>query len=126
MRLKIKTMIEPSELRLGNLINNNNKVIEITLGHNVTVTANNFSGMLSLRKQDIIPIQLTEDWLLKFGFEKNSTYENYRLNDIVIEDTDYGICMYNPTHLVKNNIKYVHQLQNLYFAVTGSELISHI
>lgn len=117
-------MIEPSELRLGNFINNNNKVIEITLAQNVTVTANTFSGMLSLRKQDIIPIPLTEDWFIKFGFENKSIY--------FVKDGEYRFTLAENKVYVQvgpdelgcfiRTIQYVHELQNLYFALTGTEL----
>jgi len=70
---------------------------------------------------DLQPIPLTEEWLLKFGFkiEGDNGVEcswiigKFRLCSdatVFIED--------------KNNIdvKYVHQLQNLYFVLTGEEL----
>lgn len=84
------------------------------------------------------PIPLTEEWLLKFGFKKNIDYElineygklsesNGRrgvglyFNDgewFVTFREDVG-CGWNDL----NEINYVHQLQNLYFALTGDELI---
>lgn len=68
---------------------------------------------------EIDPIELTEHWLLKFGFEKlNYTYLAKGLavhnHDIV---SFYMLYEQNRTY-----IKYVHQLQNLYFALTGEEL----
>ena len=60
------------------------------------------------------PIPLTEEWLLKFGFEQ---MDLHRFNhEISILNTDRG--MYFQTI----RIDYVHQLQNLYFALTGNEL----
>jgi hypothetical protein len=68
------------------------------------------------------PIPLTEKWLLKFGFEvfefDNGQPNQYRFKDrlLVIREekfVDYGSSV---------AIKYVHQLQNLYFALTGQEL----
>ena len=72
------------------------------------------------------PIPLTEEWLVKFGFEK--TYDdlnwyikgNYCFSflkelDLIVFKIKFqtvGIC----------TIKYVHQAQNLYFALTGEEL----
>ena len=63
------------------------------------------------------PIPLTEDWLLKFGFKIENCYENNKAskNKIIItygENFFYGI-----TRLI-----YVHELQNLYFALTKTEL----
>lgn len=79
---------------------------------------------------DFHPIPLTEEWLLKFGFELINespiNYKIYALNFIsfnVIKDFKpnlYKAEVYSVTYPI---IKYVHQLQNLYFALTGEELI---
>lgn len=76
------------------------------------------------------PIPLNEEWLVKFGFEYSAFYSNYKIkageywNSIQFyegewnynsDDSDAG-CYYLTT------IKHVHQLQNLYFALTGEEL----
>lgn len=72
----------------------------------------------------INPIPLTPEWLLKLGFKKNEDYlqeevyenENFQLTN----ECDNGwFCGNEETHL---EIKYVHQLQNLYHALTGKEL----
>jgi len=72
------------------------------------------------------PIPLTEEWLLKFGFEKRDgeVPENidFVFKGFWIEqqtDVDDFICL-NTEPFV--SVKYVHQLQNLYFALTGEEL----
>jgi hypothetical protein len=63
-------------------------------------------------------IPITEDWLLNLGLNNNIFYENVfqieRFNLIKEED-----CFFYSS--VK--IEYVHQLQNLYFALTQQELI---
>lgn len=66
-------------------------------------------------------IPLTEEWLLKFGFERLfETGSTYSLGDFNVSDFgENGIFHYD----VKQQIKYVHELQNLYFALTGSELV---
>ena len=80
--------------------------------------------------EDIKPIPLTEEWLLKFGFIRHhSDYSNgiiYIKN--VPDNTEFEWGVY-PNELgsgiqIKNRIllHYVHQLQNLYFALTGEEL----
>jgi hypothetical protein len=72
-------------------------------------------------------IPLTEEWLIKFGFLKEElktrTYwHNYDIKLIKGYKRD-GY----PFHLVCNilsvkPIRYVHELQNLHFALTGIEL----
>lgn len=65
------------------------------------------------------PIPLTEEWLLKFGFKerKNSIPYRYYKNRHSIElFSNYARMNYSI------GFKYVHQLQNLYFALYGEEL----
>jgi hypothetical protein len=82
------------------------------------------------------PIPLTEEWLLKFGFmefkggisldneEFTLTYTHKNTDKTILlevtREDEWGRHQY--TCIVLNHIKYVHQLQNLYFALTGKEL----
>lgn len=77
------------------------------------------------------PIPLTEEWLIKFGFEK--IYESeFRVKYDLEKDLRFG---FNKNKSLKNtpeglsfigctytHIKYVHQLQNFYHALTSEEL----
>lgn len=77
----------------------------------------------------IQPIPLTEEWLLRFGFEKltekgsgfKSTSYTYTGKVALIVHFD-GVRL-SVNFWQGNEKKYVHQLQNLYFALVGSELI---
>jgi len=74
------------------------------------------------------PIKLSEEHLLKFGFkdvssslEKLFEKENFKWHsstDEVVVELDNGMNGFD----LWTNCKYVHQLQNLYFALTGTEL----
>lgn len=100
-------MIQSTELRIGNLVNQKGSF----LTERVTLE-------LLCRKDVILEaIPLTEEWLLKLGFDnfgKRWMEKNLPL-DIIKAN---GFYMAN----VVNEIKYVHQLQNLYFALTEEEL----
>jgi hypothetical protein len=72
------------------------------------------------------PIPLTEEWLLKFGFKWKGLIAKGRYltlftpcgKALVFKDNYFifsGVT-------IEIQIKYVHQLQNLYFALTGEEL----
>jgi len=76
--------------------------------------------------KDFKPIPLTEEWLLKFGFKKFENYEIYNKGDFQCDKTqpeqeEEGYWFFIEGYAV--NIKYVHQLQNLYFVLCGEELI---
>lgn len=64
----------------------------------------------------IEPIPLTEEWLLKFGFKP--FVKDFTKNGIIIHTRKRGYVLRKSVPI----IKYVHQLQNLYFALTGEEL----
>lgn len=78
---------------------------------------------------DFEPIPLTEEWLLKFGFEKsNNNTEFYTFDlsklSIHLKSKQYadGRTYFNSWCIIEKQIEYVHQLQNLYFALTQEEL----
>lgn len=68
------------------------------------------------------PIPLTDEWLLKFGFKPHGGFYNLNAFDIeVIGDFEYlSFSIIDSAY--DFTLKYVHQLQNLYFALTGEEL----
>lgn len=72
------------------------------------------------------PIPLTEEWLVKFGFKKDSNPFAGGVFDspIMGNHIDYnsGIFTYRNYSTSLIDILYTHQLQNLFFALTGSEL----
>jgi hypothetical protein len=73
------------------------------------------------------PILLTEEWLLKFGFEKvNRDVPAYEKENLIVEwlferwTGRLYMDVYNSIQIIE--LKSVHQLQNLYFVLTGEEL----
>ena len=104
-------MIKATELRIGNLLEarikkyNNSEHISITASGLMDIFSN---GEKSFTEYN--PIILTEDWLIglklpiEFGIGKDIGGIFYWING------------------AKKYLKYVHQLQNLYFALTGEEL----
>ena len=121
-------MIQPQELRIGNYIEYNGEIIKLDGSLLCCYIQNELEFPLN-------PIPLTEEILLKFGFNE---VEGERWCDMheEFEECDYYYLSmfkiyYNPetdrfeddslSHF-NVNLKYVHQLQNLFFALTGEEL----
>ncbi|WP_407533785.1 hypothetical protein [Elizabethkingia miricola] len=85
--------------------------------------------------EDLNPIILTNEWLLKFGLQRDFLHLQNLQNKVLrldcnsVDDLALWISEYEDTpeetdaNFNLKNIKYVHQLQNLFFALTGKELI---
>ena len=76
--------------------------------------------------EELEPIPLTEEWLTRFGFEFNG-YCSFWKSDIELTkdvgDIHYSVFNVYGYSLHRDGIiQYVHQLQNLYHALTGEEL----
>lgn len=122
-------MIKANELRVGNVISERDnhrfyKCISILEdGVRVKYWSCGETEIISFNK--CMPIPLNSEILEKAGFERMqlATYKRW--------------CKYHPTFYLQlskgyyyvvgykhypNGIKYLHQLQNLYFALTGEEL----
>jgi hypothetical protein len=129
-------MIKVSELRIGNCVydheGDESKVYNVYNSGGVDLTFE-LVLMENINAESISPIPLTEEWLVKFGFEKyvNSFRKGY--NDLVyhfiyLKHLDSYACYIeyeddSELYPISFNIEYVHQLQNFYFALTGEELI---
>ena len=116
-----------TELRIGNYIKDgfgDTKQVTMTFHTEIGVEAfKSFNDPIVMFNEDIAnPIPLTEEWLLKFGFEKHDNgedFDEWSLGHVEFTDFTDNTYEYNPTVL---SFKHVHQLQNLYFALTGEEL----
>ena len=121
-----------NELRIGNYVN-------LMLNHEdyetLTITTKDLE-YIEKNQGDYQPIPLTEEWLLKFGFVKinhqmslndSSMTYHYELNgddrhwQLYFDGRVFSINE-SKLRLFLHHNKYLHQLQNLYFAVTGEEL----
>ena len=134
-------MIQGNQLRIGNMVFDWAKriaTVESINSHDVVrLSSSDYKfESFNLKQHGVSPIPLTEDWLLKFGFEKlkgryhEDTYMNADLNfgNPVLKLNDYTRLCTNGgyEYLFLDGFrlpcKYLHQLQNLYFALTGNEL----
>jgi hypothetical protein len=112
--------MKATELRLMNLIYNKQ-------GNTVYVNTNHLTILLYGIENEFKPIPLTEEWLLKFGFKWKGLIAKGRYLTLF---TPCGkAIVYKESHFIFTGVtievqtNYVHQLQNLYFALTGKELI---
>lgn len=107
--------MKANELRIGNWINTGEfHSKELQGEHQYVGDWYKYTHMFT-------PIPLTEQWLVDLGFklEKGSNYDMYILNTFWIIHNEKG---YEPPIFFGMYLLYVHQLQNLYFALTGEEI----
>ena len=115
--------MKASELRIGNLVDLGNRIAKvIEIGHLACVVVDLEETQDTIEDYERIkPILLTEEWFLNLGFHK---YKGDN-SDCFLGDFDTRcnreLFFWKGTYI--QNIKYVHQLQNIYFALTGEELI---
>lgn len=109
------------ELRVGNYI--------LEKGSNsVTVVELNILRIMTYPEEfnPYTRIPLTEKWLLEFGFTEKykSDYNGWIKNGVYLVDPERETGdLENKFYYNQNTeIKFVHQLQNLYFVLTGEEL----
>ncbi len=120
--------MKANELRIGNLVEYH---IEDELDERkewwevITIDSEDINWLEKEDPEsiDYKPIPLTEEWLLKFGAKrlnpKRGILKEFVLKTVRIEMSNSGNFYYKNSKLVLESIQ---QLQNLYFALTGTEL----
>jgi hypothetical protein len=143
-------MIKPNELRVGNLLKHKGAIVEINGIEDDTDTYHE-TWIVWVRATALVhpiadfdPIPLTPEWLERCGFVKLSHLGRKEHTLYIDENLSIEACEYQELLIrlvisqdnYDENInigvftvyreisecKYVHQLQNLFFALTGEEL----
>jgi hypothetical protein len=136
--------MKAEELRIGNYVYENGtarKIYSLDVGGETAYRINDIpivkkTGLTLDGEQVFKPIPITEEWLLMIGFKLTSfskTTHKYYLLDIDNDPDTYSPFFYSKdgtdvellTAAEEANIttcKYLHELQNLYYALTGYEL----
>lgn len=120
-----------TDYRIGNIIQYNN---EIESTGTITALIADFVAGLDYCQIDyrtnkkhwlinIKPIEITEEWLMKIGYEKmpSGTYLQPNSGNFIWFEKGLKCCIAGEYY--PENIKYIHQLQNLHFALTQRELV---
>jgi hypothetical protein len=112
--------MKASELRIGNYLQkaSGNGWFEVTIEDLERIDSEMSASS---------PIPITKEWLIRFGFEyhHDTPHPNkvYRKNWSEGHfDLEHIISFYFGGNFISVELKYVNQLQNLYFAITQEEL----
>lgn len=118
--------MEANELRIGNYLHDREDNLCSVIEFNLYAPA--ISGAVT--KLPNKPIDLNEDWLLKLGFEWDIPTGKYCNGNWCIRLKHDGTI--DISHIKSHSnflplgvgfsIRYVHQLQNIYYSLNGEEL----
>lgn len=115
-------MIKANELRLLNYLQQGKHVFQVK---EIKILKNRFNvngRPLSYYEG----INLTEELLLNVGFKKSNNSETFYFWEssiFSIEKDTKKFKVYVMSEIYICEMEYLHELQNLYFALTGSELV---
>jgi hypothetical protein len=128
--------MQSKDLRIGNYVNYiGGGTFKVTGIHEFGLDVEDDIESTYMEYEYFEPIKLTEDWMINFGMEYTDGFSNSRKLYVKKHEHDVSHITYSEkegmlrlsngqqkgTTLIPH-IKYVHQLQNLYFALTGEEL----
>lgn len=121
-----------NELRIGNYVQHKGEIVKVEQITKRKIGYHKYADkrtMQYLKYSEIEPIEITEDLLLKKGFEKifDRVFPQecfvYGDEEVLVRVSGYwyailAVDIYN----MKKHIKYIHELQNAYFVVNNKEL----
>lgn len=125
--------MKAEELRVGNYVNTSERsgwsyqicrqgIIRTINNGSCNITPFKCIGpIVTVKYDNIEPIPITEEWLLNLELKKWNSKNNeltYSNNKLIIHKRKDGYVVSRKWI----TIRFVHQLQNLYFAITGEEL----
>lgn len=137
-------MIDPKELRIGNMVqvrlherkniyNKSFMVGDVVSIDSSEIVIDVFDDIVTWDCESVDPIPISPEWLERLGFEKDNSClrlvfphevfevengftfwpnEDFTINTSRVSFGAYG----------RMKIQYIHQVQNLFYALTGSEL----
>lgn len=128
-------MINANELRIGNVVSDINASISYYAKVKRLEANRCYYGAFHSQYNDLTPIPITKEWLLAFGLFETHSYYIIELTDnrydkkdfftVRVQGDKYEAFLRNwdlAKLFLLCEIKYIHQLQNLYFALTQTEL----
>jgi hypothetical protein len=113
-------MILASDLRIGNWVyfSNEYDLVSGVFENSVVIKYRSYSPVLI---NSIKEIEFTNEWLDRFGFEKRDNSNWWHKGNFTYwQDQNTWYWRMEPIH--PDLTMYVHQIQNLYHALTGEEL----
>jgi hypothetical protein len=120
-----------SDLRIGNYISPLGMGITVVEGFCIWDGLIQSSDFAERDIEDFKGIPLTKEWLLKIGFE--FAVDTWYFNGFALWETEWGddkgatgigyFYELRERGMMDKHIQYLHELQNLYYSLTGEEIL---
>ena len=123
-----------NELRIENYVNIEGDVVKVKEIYEKSIYYANGEYESYATEDFIHPIELTEEVLVKIGFKKNTIYgsviEYFPIDDNLAsifctkekQNIRIQVVRKNTSETIAKYIKYLHELQNIYYCLTNEEL----
>ena len=136
----METKFKPQELRIGNLINDTNDFTMQVVGLFKDEVLLDFEGnqgdvfVYTGKELEVLkPIPITEEYLIRLGFQRKSrgkdfvwVHDYYMFSNVksgwYFDFRFDGLINFCFGKLFVKEFRFVHQLQNFYFDMTGDEI----
>jgi len=122
-----------NELRLGNWIESDNKEWDSKKKEwNISrvqfqINEAQMRNILFTEKTEFDFIPLNQQWLKDFGFKEDKATMDLLFDYLIcLERQQNELFIVNTENKIQYKIEYVHELQNIVFALTGKELIKDV
>ncbi|GAB0154742.1 hypothetical protein CHRYSEOSP005_00020 [Chryseobacterium sp. Alg-005] len=120
--------IDAKALRVENLVTYNGSVFKLKKISKYKVTADRGKGDVEFDIGDLSPLKITEYWLKRLNFEfdefeKPKIKVPSELGYAKFELSENGIFLIDGDQsTIGKELRFVHEVQNLFFALTGEEM----
>ena len=128
--------IKVKNIRIGNVVKKCYNSYKASVESDISIITDDDLKIMLSKRNDVVylPVTITEDYLKRLGFKKVSedSYDgfdwiyHFTINDfeisvgLISETKDLDIFLFSGDSI--KHIKYINELQNLFFALTNYEL----
>ena len=113
--------MKAEELRIGNWVRIKDEEVKTHAQVEGTGNLQHVAGQL-WSIEELEPIPLTEEWLERFNVEWSDWRVTYNKTIDAYEVERKYTSMYGEEWVFMSNVRYIHEFQNIYHALTGEEL----
>lgn len=121
-------MLKSNELRIGNLVQKDGMIIRVEGILEPMGIINDSRNSMIWYCRELNGIPITEEWLFRFNFKKDHDWAKqlsaeYKISGSVGITVNNGVYSFWVTHDTSITVKFIHTIQNVFFALKGEELI---